>query len=174
MTKLLGSRIGARLVRIRAAIPNDSPEIDRIARASFDRVYAYFARRGRRHADVVLIAEDDSSVLGFLEGNVFDGDPPIGYVYFVATEPAHRGKGVARTLVAESLREFAHRRATRVFAAVTRGNEPSEALFASMGFERIPRRRLWTWYRWRGLLLPQRMLLAPHEVLYARTFADLP
>ncbi len=157
---------------VRGAEPRDEPHIDRIARASFDRVYAYFARRGRRHADFVLIAEDDSSVLGFLEGNVFDGTSPIGYVYFVATDPAHRGKGVARALVETALREFAHRGATRAFAAVTRGNEPSETLFASLGFERIPRRRLWTWYRWRGLLLPQRMLLAPHEVLYARTFAD--
>jgi ribosomal protein S18 acetylase RimI-like enzyme len=161
-------------VLVRDAEPRDAPDIDRIARASFDRVYAYFARRGGRHADLVRIAEDGSAVVGFLEGNVFDGTPPIGYVYFVATEPAHRGKGVARALVEASLREFARRGATRAFAAVTRGNGPSENLFASMGFERIPRRRLWTWYRWRGLLLPQRMLLAPHEVLYARTFADLP
>lgn len=161
-------------MKIRASTPSDAADIEGIARASFDRVYAFFARRGRRHADFVWVAEDDSSILGFLEANIFDGTPPIGYVYFVATEPAHRGKGVARALVEESLREFARRGATRVFAAVTRGNEPSETLFASVGFERIPRRRLWTWYRWRGLLLPQRMLLAPHEVLYARTFADLP
>ena len=160
-------------MEIRVASLTDTPDIDRIARASFDRVYAYFARRGRRHADLVLIAEDDSSPVGFLEGNVFGGSPLIGYVYFVATDPTHRGKGIARALVENALREFAQRRTTRVFAGISRGNRPSEALFASLGFERIPRRRLWTWYRWRGLLLPQRMLLAPHEVLYAYTFADL-
>lgn len=157
---------------VRDAESSDARDIDRIAQASFDRVYGYFARRGRRHADLVLIAEESSSALGFLEANVFDGVPPIGYVYFVATDPTHRRKGAARALVSETLGRFARRGVTRVFAAVPRGNEPSEALFASMGFERIPRRRLWTWYRWRGLLLPQRMLLAPHEVLYARTFAD--
>lgn len=159
-------------VEIREAVPEDGPAIDRIARASFDRVYAFFARQGKRHADFVMVAEEITSVVGFLEANVFRGDPPIGYVYFVATDPGHRNRGVARALVSEALREFTRRGAMRAFAAVPRGNEASEALFASLGFERVRRRHLWTWYGWRGLVLPQRMMLAPREVLMVRTFTD--
>jgi len=161
-------------VQIRDATAPDRPAIVRIARASFDRVYAYFAVRGLRHAWPFLVAEDGSSIAGFLEGILFRGEPPIGYVYFVAVDPQARGMGSGRALVQESLRLFRSRGADRVFAAVPRDNDPSMRLFESLGFERVARRVLWRWYRWRGLSVQMRMLLAPHEVLLARTFTDLP
>ena len=161
-------------MRIREATVADRAAIVRIARASFDRVYAYFAVRGMRHAWPFLVADDGSSIAGFLEGILFRGTPPIGYVYFVAVDPRARGLGSGRALVLESLRLFRARGADRVFAAVPRDNDPSMHLFESLGFERVARRVLWQWYRWRGLLVQMRMLLAPHEVLLTRTFTDLP
>jgi len=161
-------------VRIREATVADRDAIVRIARASFDRVYAFFAVRGTRHAWPFLVAEDGSLIVGFLEGILFRGAPPIGYVYFVAVDPQARGKGSGRALVEESVRLFRSRGADRVFAAVPRDNDPSMHLFASLGFERVARRVLWRWYRWRGLSVQMRMLLAPHEVLLVRTFTDLP
>jgi len=82
--------------------------------------------------------------------------------------------GSGRGLVQESLRLFRSRGADRVFAAVPRDNNPSMRLFESLGFERVARRVLWRWYRWRGLAVQMRLLLAPHEVLLTRTFTDLP
>ena len=161
-------------MRIREATVADRAAIVRIARASFDRVYAYFAVRGLRHAWPFLVAEGESSIVGFLEGILFRGTPSIGYVYFVAVDPQARGMGSGRALVQESLRLFRSRGADRVFAAVPRDNDPSMRLFESLGFERVARRVLWRWYRWRGLSVQMRMLLAPHEVLLARTFTDLP
>ena len=161
-------------MRIREATVADRDAIVRIAHASFDRVYAYFAVRGMRHAWPFLAAEGGSSIAGFLEGILFHGTPPIGYVYFVAVDPGARGMGSGRALVQESLRLFRSRGANRVFAAVPRDNDPSMRLFESLGFERVARRVLWRWYRWRGLSVQMRMLLAPHEVLLTHTFTDLP
>jgi len=155
-------------VRIREATVADRAAIVRIARASFDRVYAFFAVRGTRHAWPFLVAEDGLSIAGFLEGILFRGMPPIGYVYFVAVDPGARGKGSGRALVQESLRIFRSRGADRVFAAVTEDNDPSMHLFESLGFERVARRVLWRWYRWRGLAVQMRMLLAPPAVLLVR------
>src|SRR2546425_9037503 len=146
----------------------------RIAGPSRDRLYAFFAVRGTRRAWPFLVAEDGPSIAGFLEGTLFGGTPPIGYVSFVAVDPGARGKGSGRALVQESLRLFRSRGADRVFAAVTEDNDPSMRLFESLGFERVDRRILWRWYRWRGLSVQMRMLLAPHEVLLVRTFTDLP
>ncbi|HKW42747.1 MAG TPA: GNAT family N-acetyltransferase [Thermoplasmata archaeon] len=159
-------------MRIREGTPDDVDALRRIARASFDRIYAFFAVRGVRAAWPYLIADQDGIPAGFLIGRWFDGTPPIGYVYFIAVDATFRRQGIARTLVVESLNRFARRGATRVFAAVTEENAASLGLFASLGFTKAPRRALWRWYGWRGLSVEIRMVLAPHEALLVRTFTD--
>ncbi len=152
----------------------DGPAIERIARRSFDRVYAFFAIRGRRHAWPLLVAEEGGSVVAFLEGRLFDGPPPLGYVYVVAVDPDRRRKGMGRILVEESLRRFRDRSATRVFAAVPVDNGASMGLFKALGFQEVPQGAMQQWYGRHSVLLLMRMMLAPHEVLLAHTFADLP
>jgi ribosomal protein S18 acetylase RimI-like enzyme len=159
-------------VRIREGTPADLDALRQIARSSFDRLYAFFAVRGIRHAWPFLIAEQDGVLAGFLVGRWFGGTPPIGYVYFLAVDPKFRRQGIARTLVVESLGRFAGRGATRVFAAVTEENEASLGLFGSLGLQKAPRRALWRWYGWRGLSVEMRMVLAPHEALLVHTFTD--
>src|SRR5947209_18252564 len=99
-----------------------------------------------RHAWPFLVADDGSSIVGFLEGILFPGTSPIGYVYFVAVDPRARGMGSGRALVQESLRLFRSRGTDRAVAAVPRDNDPSLHLFESLGFERVARRALWQWY----------------------------
>ena len=159
-------------MRIREGTSADIDPLRQIARSSFDRVYAFFAVRGVRHAWPFLIADQDGIPAGFLVGRWFDGTPPIGYVYFLAVDSKFRRQGIARTLVLESLSRFARRGATRVFAAVTEENDASLGLFGSLGFQKAPRRALWRWYGWRGLSVELRMVLAPHEALLVRTFTD--
>ncbi len=152
-------------MNLRETRPDDRPAIERISRASFDRVYAFFSIRGSRSGWPQLVAEDDGAVVGFLEGRLFDGRPPIGYVYFVAVDPAHRRQHAGRILVEESLSRFRERGATRVFASVSQGNEASMALFRNLGFEDVPRGAMWRWYRLRSIALQMNMMIAPHEVL---------
>lgn len=159
-------------VRIRDGADSDVPALEQIARSSFDRVYAFFAIRGRRRAMPFLIAEEDGAIAGFLEGRLFDGRPPIGYVYFVAVDPERRRRGAGRLLVEEALRRFEGAGATRVFAAVPGDNGASLALFRSLGFRETPSGEMRRWYGWRGWTVTVRMLVAPHEVLLAHTFMD--
>ena len=159
---------------IRDATRADHEALVRIARASFDRTYGFFAVRGLQRANPLLVAEDGGAIAGFLEGRLFDGPPPLGYVYFVAVNPDHRRKHTGRTLVEESLRRFRERGATRVFAAVPADNEASMALFKALGFAEVPQGAMREWYGRARVLLLMRMMLAPHEVLLAHTFADLP
>ena len=159
-------------MQIREGTAADIEALRRIARASFDRVYAFFAVRGVRGAWPFLIADQDGIPAGFLVGRWFDGSPPIGYVYFIAVDSNFRRRGLARTLVAESLNRFARRGATRVFAAIAEENDASLGLFGSLGFEKAPRRALRRWYGLRGLSVELRMMLAPHEALMVHTFTD--
>ncbi len=152
----------------------DRPAIERISRASFDRVYAFFAIRGSRSGWPRLALEDEGAVVAFLEGRFFDGRPPIGYVYFVAVDPAHRRKHAGRVLVDEALKRFKARGATRVFAAVPEDNAASMGLFKAIGFQEMPPKAMWDWYRWRSVTLQMNMMIAPHEILLVHTFADLP
>lgn len=159
-------------MNLREARPEDRPAIERISHASFDRLYAFFSIRGSRRGWPQLVAEDDGAIVGFLEGRLFEGRPPLGYVYFVAVEPDHRRRHLGRILVEESLRRFQSRGATRVFAAVPGDNAASMALFKTLGFAELPRGAMWRWYRWRSLVVQMNMLIAPHEILLVRTFAD--
>src|SRR2546429_9591654 len=84
------------------------------------------------------------------------------------------GMGAEWAAVQQCPRLFGSRGADRVFAAVPRDNDPSMRLFESLGFERVARRVLWRWYRWRGLSVQMRMLLAPPPVPLPHTFTHLP
>ena len=161
-------------MNLREARPEDRPAIERISRASFDRVYAFFSIRGSRQGWPQLIAEEDGTVVGFLEGRLFDGRPPIGYVYFVAVDPEHRRHHAGQRLVEDSLRRFESRGATRVFAAVPEGNEASMRLFNALGFQEAPKGAMWQWYRWRSIAVRMNMMIAPHEILLAHSFEEPP
>ncbi len=82
---------------IREGAPADVDALRRIARAAFDRIYAFFAVRGVRGAWPFLIADVDGVPAGFLVGRWFNGRPPIGYVYFIAVDSNYRRRGIART-----------------------------------------------------------------------------
>jgi len=159
-------------VIIREAKDTDRAALERIARESFTGAYALFAVRGLRRAKPLLVAEEERSLIGFLEGRAFRGRSSIGYVYFVAVDPRMRRRGIGRRLVGEALRRFEASGATHAFAAVTRDNESSQALFAASGFREAPRGALWRLFRWRAFRVRLRMVLAPHEVLLVRTFTD--
>ncbi len=159
-------------MNLRETRSEDRPVIERISRTSFDRVYAFFSIRGSRSGWPQLVAEDDGRVVGFLEGRLFDGRPPIGYVYFVAVDPSRRRQHAGRVLVEESLRRFRDRGVSRVFAAVPEDNEASMGLFKSLGFEAVPQGAMRQWYGRHSVWVLMRMMLAPHEVLLAHTFAD--
>ena len=58
----------------------------------------------------------------------------VGYVYYVAVARAHRGSGVAKLLLDDTLARFKAAGIAEVFASVEKDNLPSAKLFAAAGF----------------------------------------
>lgn len=58
----------------------------------------------------------------------------LGAIQNVGVVPAHRGLGLGRALVLQSLRGFRQRGLRRVYLEVTASNQPAVALYRSLGF----------------------------------------
>jgi GNAT superfamily N-acetyltransferase len=81
------------------------------------------------------VVELNDLIIAAVLVQIHEGDLFIGYVM---THPDHKGTHIGRRLVHHALsRAPGHRRA--VFY-ITRGNQPSEALFASLGAVAVPDR----------------------------------
>jgi ribosomal protein S18 acetylase RimI-like enzyme len=90
---------------------------------------------------VVLVAEQDSAVLGYTYAGVEGYDymslrGPAGILYDIVVAPAHRGRGVGRLLLDATLAALQARGAPRVVLSTAEQNEPAQRLFARAGFRR--------------------------------------
>jgi ribosomal protein S18 acetylase RimI-like enzyme len=82
-----------------------------------------------------VVVDDADDVVGFLLGFVADEAERTGYVHLVGIHPAHRRKGVARTLYQEFVRDCARGGCTRMKAITTPGNEPSRRFHVALGWK---------------------------------------
>lgn len=62
-----------------------------------------------------------------------------GWLYFVATSPDHRRKGVAKALVEHAIRELSERGCGKVNLQIRADNNEVAAFYASLGFSEEPR-----------------------------------
>ncbi len=87
----------------------------------------------REHLDTFYVAVEGGRVVGSAGVEVYG---QVALLRSVATDPAHRGRGVARRLCAEALREAARRGARSCFLLT----ETAVDYFARhFGFQRVPR-----------------------------------
>lgn len=85
-----------------------------------------------------LVADTDSGLVGYA-GLALAGD--TGDVMTVAVAPDRRRRGVGRMLVEGLLAHAAQQRLREVLLDVRADNEPAVALYESLGFEAVSRRR---------------------------------
>jgi ribosomal protein S18 acetylase RimI-like enzyme len=90
---------------------------------------------------VILVAENAGEVVGYTFAGVEGYDymelrGPAGVLYDLVVDPAHRGRGVGRTLLDATLEELERRGAPRVVLATAERNEAAQRLFARAGFRR--------------------------------------
>jgi ribosomal protein S18 acetylase RimI-like enzyme len=90
---------------------------------------------------VVLVAERGGAVIGYayatVEGanyNALRG--PAGVLHDLVVDPAHRGAGTGRALLAGAVAALAALGAPRVVLHAAEGNEAAQRLFATSGFRR--------------------------------------
>jgi ribosomal protein S18 acetylase RimI-like enzyme len=102
--------------------------------------YASFLARQLDNPDsVVLVAEDSGETIGYAFATIEGYDymalrGPAGVLQDVIVDPEHRGRGVGRRLVAESLAYLRSRGAPRVVLSTAARNGAAQRLFESAGF----------------------------------------
>ena len=128
---------------IRSATDEDIPDIVRILNEAFAE-YEWFVpttseayrRRIRDLRSAVLVAEAGGKIVGFAEGRVrrmLDGSL-TGYVDTVAVDPAHRGRGLGKALLARLINEL---RASGVTRVVLVAAPAAIGFYARLGFRPV-------------------------------------
>ncbi|OWV97177.1 GNAT family N-acetyltransferase [Rhizobium sp. R693] len=102
--------------------------------------YAHFLERESNRADaVVLVAQEDNTVLGYAYAALEGADymslrGPAGVIHDLFVDPACRRKGVGRMLLDAVIAEMDRRGAERIVLSTAYGNEAARRLFAAVGF----------------------------------------
>lgn len=84
-------------------------------------------------AETCVVAEEDGERIGFVLGFRVPDDPETFFVWQVTTDPAHRGKGLARRMIGSILARLVDGGVRFLEATVTPSNEPSQRLFRGFG-----------------------------------------
>lgn len=145
---------------VRRATPADLPELGRLGALlvrthhEFDArrfiaptpdtpdLYAWFlGTQMERPEAAVLVAEANGQVIGYAFAAVEGHDymtlrGPAGLLHDILVDPAARGRGVGRLLLAAALDFLRSRGAPRVVLSTAMANEPAQRLFAGTGFRR--------------------------------------
>jgi len=88
-----------------------------------------------RGKDVILVAEEDGEVTGYLWAvalRIFDYR--IGVLFDVFVDPSHRRKGVGRHLLEKGVQELHNIGVRRFWANTEEKNAPTRALLEHLGF----------------------------------------
>jgi len=95
---------------------------------------AEIAKKQKRDPDLFLVAEKDGQLVGTVLGG-WDGRR--GLAYHLAVDPAYRGRGIGRALMAELERRFRAKGCLRYYMLVARDNAAALAFYERLGYERM-------------------------------------
>lgn len=102
----------------------------------------------RAEVATVLVAVDDGEILGTLtlelDRRIHGDDPPLppreGHIRMLGVAPGARGRGVARALLDASFEVAREAGRTRISLHTTQRMRAAQAMYESLGFERLPDR----------------------------------
>jgi ribosomal protein S18 acetylase RimI-like enzyme len=92
------------------------------------------ARKCTRDGDLFLVAEQDGQVIGIIMG-AWDGRR--GWLHHLAVDAAHRGRGIASSLVATVEERLRDRGCLKVNLLVSRANLEARALYRRLGYDEM-------------------------------------
>ena len=104
--------------------------------------YASFLGKQLGNPDIViLVAEQGGEVLAYTYAGIEGYDymslrGPAGILYDIVVDPGHRGRGLGRLLLDDTLTELEKRGAAQVVLSTAEQNESAQRLFARAGFRR--------------------------------------
>ena len=142
--------------------------LESILEESFSGWYLRHSKRILRDVETVRAAMSSGVPAGLIMLKTLERG--VGYIFYVAVARHSRRMGVAGLLVRDALDRFMAEGVSEVFASVEEDNQPSERLFASVGFTRT---KLAEVSGRHGLLnalnMYRMMVVVPGEVLLHRT-----
>lgn len=99
---------------------------------SWNNPYQDISRKLRVQPELFLVATD----AGELVGTVMAGyDGHRGWLYYLASDPARRGEGIARALVGEAEERLLAMGCPKVQLMVRPGNDTARGFYDALGFE---------------------------------------
>lgn len=130
---------------IRKCLIEDLPSVISINWAALPEHYSdsFFEERLRESPETFLVAEDENGpIIGYIMCRIEYGFSHLkryglarkGHVVSVAVLEAHRGAGVGRALVEESLSGMKERGCSETYLEVRVSNEPAISLYRKLGF----------------------------------------
>lgn len=142
-------------MEIRQAIESDSDRIKEIAEQSFRASYSLspddiegivehefdvepmVSRLEDEETNIVLVAEQDDSLLGFAEARV--GNDDSGEIVWLHVDPPERGNGVGTELFERAVAELRERSVADIRATALAQNEEGNDFFENFEFEEAGR-----------------------------------
>ena len=93
------------------------------------------AKKLQRDPDLFLVAEAEGRIVGAVMGG-FDGRR--GMIYHLAVDPAFRGRGIGRALMAEVEQRLIAKGCLRAYLLVTEENQEVVSFYRRLGWEPMP------------------------------------
>ena len=127
-------------IALRSATPDDGRAMWAMARDSgsldLNSPYAYVLAGEHHAATSVVAVDEDGALAGFVTAYLPASEPDAVFVWQVAVDPSHRGKGLGRRLLHEVVDRGRARGARALTATVTPGNDASRRLFQAVASDR--------------------------------------
>jgi ribosomal-protein-alanine N-acetyltransferase len=121
---------------VRQATRADLLSVFRIEKRSFDQPWPYAAFERFLGDPGFVVAERDGDVIGYaVADSVANHGAPLGHLKDLAVDPEHRGEGIGRLLLSQTLTRLFIEGVSRVKLEVRRGNRPARSLYEEFGFE---------------------------------------
>ncbi|MDQ1083518.1 MULTISPECIES: GNAT family acetyltransferase [Microbacterium] len=124
-------------VAIRAFEPGEETDVVTLWEAAgltrpWNDPYADIRRKLTVQPELFLVATDGGAVVGSVMAG-YDGHR--GWLYYLATAPSHRGRGIARALVDEAERLLERMGCPKVQLMVRPDNVGARGLYDALGYE---------------------------------------
>ncbi len=127
-------------VTLRQAQQADLLDVFRIETASFSQPWPFAAFEQFLGEPGFLVAVVDGVIVGYVVSDVTPNyGRDIGHVKDIAVHPEHRGDGLGRHLLTESMATLLVGGASVVKLEVREGNEPALTLYRDVGFQPVRR-----------------------------------
>lgn len=104
---------------------------DVLTEECYEQTMEAFARQLSWDSDLVLVAVDQSEIVGMIIGTI---DNNKGYYYRIAVLPIHQRKGIGKVLIQSLRQRFEQRNVSKILITADEHNEPVLPLYEAMGY----------------------------------------